>query len=463
MLERLARDDTIQASLDMTCDRMGKLQYRRKRGVLLSPVGTRRLRQAIHVVEIAENEGQRLTAEALSNRIGVSVTTLSRLWAAKSGVDQRTLKLIFSAFNLELEAEDFHKARGDVESAEIGEVADSDTSKGYPSGPVPLNSPFYISRPPLESLAFSELSHPGCVIRIKAPTGFGKSSLLLRILHQSEKRGFATAEIDLRQADLTTLAEARLCLQWLCVILSLKLNLEPRLEDYWSELVGDSLSATLYLREYLLPQVDRPLVLAMNELNRIFEHSASARTLLPLLRSWHEEAKHDNTWEKLRLVVIYSTDVYLPLDINQSPFNVGLPLTLSAFTPEQVQTLATLHGLAWDDDNTERLVVLLGGHPALVRIALYHLSQGELSLEELLASASTCQGIYKTYLQQLLDSLQTRPHLLECLKPLVMADRAIALEPMMAYQLEGLGLIKSTPTGWQISCELYRAYLQQYL
>jgi transcriptional regulator with XRE-family HTH domain len=441
---------------------MKKVQSRRKRGVSLSSIGTRRLHQAIHAVEIAENEGQHLTAEALSNRIGVSVTTLSRLWSANSGVDQRTLKLIFSAFNLELKAEDFHKA-SEFASAEIEASDNADASNGYPGGPVPLNSPFYLSRPPLETLAFSELNHPGCVIRIKAPTGFGKSSLLLRILDQAARRGFATAEIDLRQADLSTLADARLCLQWLCVVLSLKLDLEPRLEDYWNELVGDSLSATLYLREYLLPQVDRPWVLAINELNRIFEHAASAQTLLPLLRSWHEEAKHDAVWEKLRLVVVYSTDAYLPLDINQSPFNVGLPLVLPAFTPEQVQTLATLHGLTWNDDNPERLVVLLGGHPTLIRVVLYHLSQGELPLDELLASASTCQGIYKTHLQHLLNGLQTRPHLLESLKPLVMDDRAITMEPMMAYQLEGLGLIQSTPVGWQISCELYRAYLRQYL
>jgi transcriptional regulator with XRE-family HTH domain len=321
---------------------MKKGQIKRKRGVSLSASGIRRLRQAMHNAETAENGGRRLTIEVLSSRTGVSVTTISRLWSAKSGVDQRTLRLIFSAFNLELAASDVQ----DLESISLPDSAtDSANLGGYPSGPVPLDSPFYMLRPPIESLAFAEITQPGCLLRIKAPAHFGKSSLLLRILQQAQHKGYKPLQIDLRQVDPEILTNANACLQWFCTVLSIKLGLTPQLKDYWNEIVGDALSATLYLREHILSQVDRPVVLAINQLNRIFEYPV-ANALLPLLRSWHEETKHDPVWQHLRLVVVYSTDVYLPLDINQSPFNIGLPLTLPEFTPEQVQTFQ--HRLASD-------------------------------------------------------------------------------------------------------------------
>ncbi|MEC4986442.1 MAG: AAA-like domain-containing protein [Oscillatoria sp. PMC 1068.18] len=39
----------------------------------------------------------------------------------------------------------------------------------FPDGPVALNSKFYIERPPIEELAFTEVMKPGSIIRIKAP------------------------------------------------------------------------------------------------------------------------------------------------------------------------------------------------------------------------------------------------------------------------------------------------------
>ena len=37
-------------------------------------------------------------------------------------------------------------------------------SQEFPSGPVPLNSPFYIERYPMEELAKKEIDKPGSVL-----------------------------------------------------------------------------------------------------------------------------------------------------------------------------------------------------------------------------------------------------------------------------------------------------------
>ena len=75
-----------------------------------------------------------------------------------------------------------------------------------------------------------------------------------------------------------------------------------------------------------------------------------------LLRAWHERGKVEQVWKRLRLVVVHSTDVYIPLNINESPFNVGVPIELPEFTPEQVQELARQHGQDWSESLVEQLM-----------------------------------------------------------------------------------------------------------
>jgi hypothetical protein len=64
---------------------------KRRRGVLLTPRGLNRLQEAISSWEILKNQGHRLTLDQLSQRTSISTKTLSRLWSANKGVDQKTL------------------------------------------------------------------------------------------------------------------------------------------------------------------------------------------------------------------------------------------------------------------------------------------------------------------------------------------------------------------------------------
>ena len=444
-----------------------KPQMKRKRGVGLSASGLRRLNRAIQTVEGEENQGKQFSAEELSDRTGISTSTLSRLWAAKTGVDRRTLRLLFNAFNIDMLESDIQQVSEEVEdNLFLSAIDPSPATKQirYPSGPVPVDSQLYISRSGVDDRAFQEIQQPGCVIRIKAPSGFGKSSLVLRILHHANQLGYATVAIDLQQVDTEILATTHEFLRWFCAVLSLKLNLKShnQIDEYWDDLLGNKLSTTLYMREAILAQLERPLVLVFNEIERIFEYPDTAKNLLPLLRSWHEEAQHDSVWKKLRLVVAYSTDAYLPLDINQSPFNIGLPLPLMEFNRKQVQELAGICGAIDNQKDCESILSLTGGNPSLVGIALYHLQEA-MTLDELLECACTLKGIYHNHLQRLLAQINQNPQWIDCLKVLAGGEGEIALDPILAYKLEGMGLIKANSDGWQLSCELYRSFFQNYL
>ncbi len=341
----------------------------------------------------------------------------------------------------------------------------------FPSGPVPLNSQFYIERPPIETLAYQEVCNPGSVIRIQAPRKMGKSSLIVRILARAEQAGYRTASLDFRQADDAILTHLDKFLRWFCANVSRQLKLKPNLEEYWDEEMGSKICCTLYFQAYLLEQLKTPVVLVLNEVNRLFEYPQLAQEFLPLLRSWHEEAKHLPVLQKLRLLVIHSTEVYVPLHIEQSPFNVGLPLKLPFFTSEQVQDLAQRHQLNWNDNpngmlgdrEVKRLMAMVGGHPYLVRLALYHLCTQAITLDQLLQTAPTLAGIYTQHLQSYLLILQKEPALAKALHQVVTASESVRLPPILAYKLDSMGLVTLRGNDVLPSCDLYRLYFREQL
>ncbi|MDJ0635263.1 MAG: AAA-like domain-containing protein [Xenococcaceae cyanobacterium MO_188.B29] len=331
----------------------------------------------------------------------------------------------------------------------------------FPNGSVPLHSHLYIERTPIEARAYSQIKQPGSLIRIKAPNQMGKTSLLLRILDRASKIGMRTVTLNLHQAEKKICTCLDQFLRWFCFNISRKLKLEPKLDDYWDENMGSKVSCTAYFQGYLLAQIDSPIVLALDEVNQIFEYPEIASEFLSLLRSWHEEAKVSDLWQKLRLVVVHSTEVYIPLNINQSPFNVGLPIRLPMFTTEQVKELVQRHGFNWaNGSEIEQLMEMVNGHPYLVRVALYHLSRYQLSLEKLLKEAATLTGIYSNHLRRHWVTLQKYPELKLALQRATDSQESIHLEAITAYKLENMGLIKLNGNCATPSCELYRLYFR---
>ena len=334
----------------------------------------------------------------------------------------------------------------------------------FPSGPVPLDSPLYINRPPVEELVYSEITHPGCLSRIKAPRLMGKSSLLARILARAKAIGYKSVYLDFQEADSAIFVSLDKFLRWFCANVGRQLNLNSMLDEYWDEDMGSKVSCKIYFEGYLLKQIDSPVVLALNEVNRVFEHPRIAQDFLPMLRSWHEQAQSVEIWQKLRVVVVHSTEVYVPLKINQSPFNVGLSVGLPPFNSEQVQDLAQRHGLDWiDGSETQQLMAMVGGHPYLVSVALYYLHREKIALKELLQGAPTPTGIYSHHLRGYLAMLKDQPQLASALQQVVMADESVRLEAIAAYKLESMGLVQLDGNHARPSCQLYRLYFREQL
>jgi hypothetical protein len=337
--------------------------------------------------------------------------------------------------------------------------AHQNMSPCYPSGPIPLNSSFYIERSAIESQLYEEIAKPGALVRIKAPNEMGKTSLILRILDYSNRLGYHKVNLNLEQIEQTTLKELNRFLRWLCANVSHHLNLEPKLDEYWDEDLGSKVSCTFYFQNYLLKQIDSPLVLVVDNLHHIFEYSLVAKDFLPLLRSWYEETKRSSMWQKLRLVVSHSTEIYIPLEMNQSPFNVGLPIQLGNFSIDEVLQLAQRYKLNWiDEEKTRQLMTIIGGNPALVNLGFYHLSRGEITFAQLLEIDSISTKIYAYHLQRHWITLEKQPELMLALCTVMNTNKPVPLEPVLAHKLSSLGLIELLGSKAIPSCELYRQY-----
>ncbi|WP_223280295.1 AAA-like domain-containing protein [Nostoc sp. PA-18-2419] len=339
----------------------------------------------------------------------------------------------------------------------------------FPSGPLAVDSPLYINRPPIEELICKEILHPGCLIRIKAPRKMGKSSLLNRMIAYAKEQGYQIVYLDFQEADQEVFTSLDKFLRWFCVYVSRQLNLLACLDDFWDIEMGSKVSCKIYFEAYILQYIaSNPVVLALNEVQRVFEHHNIAQDFLPMLRFWHEQAKQDPIWQKLRMVVVHTTEIYIPLKLNQSPFNVGITITLPPFSLKQVQDLALRYGLDWAADllGAQRLAPLqamVGGHPYLVNLALYHLSGQEITLELLLETASTSAGIYTQYLRELLGLLQKEPQLMSAMQQVIASDQKVKLDALAAYKLESMGLVQINGDQVSLMCELYRLYFSQQL
>lgn len=327
-----------------------------------------------------------------------------------------------------------------------------------PEGQVKLASAFYVERPPIEQRCYETIVQPGALIRIKAPRQMGKTSLMARILYHAEKQGYRTVSLSFQLADKKRFFDLDQFLQWFCLYVGQKLGLPNRLSEYWDDIFGSKINCKAYFEQYILPGITSPLALGLDEVDRVFSYPDIADDFLGLLRTWHEEGKNREIWQKLRLVVVHSTEVYIPLDSTQSPFNVGLPIELPEFTCQQVQDLAQRHRLNWNETQVELLMALVGGHPFLVRVALYSIARGDFSLDELLNSTPTETGIYGDHLRRHLWTLQQHPELAAGMREAVMTREPVQLEPIQAFKLYSMGLVHLQGNRVTPRCDLYRRY-----
>jgi hypothetical protein len=264
-------------------------------------------------------------------------------------------------------------------------------------------------------------------------------------------------------ADSEVLSNLDKFLQWFCAIVTDDLELPIQLDSRWSKFLGSKKNCTNYFEKYLLPTMNTPLALGLDEVDRIFPHEKIADDFFSLLRAWHEKAKQSDIWKNFRLVIVHGTEVYIPISNDQSPFNVGLPVDLPEFNSAQVRNLAHRHSLDLTETQVEQLMAMVGGHPHLLRLALYKIARQEVTLDQLLTDAPTETGIYANHLRQHLRHLEQHPELASAFKQVLETDSPVQLMPAIAYKLNSMGLVRLQGNQVTVAYDLYRQYFRQRL
>ena len=185
---------------------------RRKRGVILSREGWERLKSAQRSAEAETNQGISYTLEDLNELTGLSSHTLTKVRRRQKPVDKQTLEDYFNAFNLSLTNSDYTKPFGSLNKDSTSTDSNLETlsivsklpnenqyqEPPLPEGQVPLDSPFYVMRSPVEKNCYRTILQPGSLVRIKAPRRMGKTSLMVRILDYATQQNCQTVFLSLQ-------------------------------------------------------------------------------------------------------------------------------------------------------------------------------------------------------------------------------------------------------------------------
>lgn len=329
-----------------------------------------------------------------------------------------------------------------------------------PEGTMDLESQFYIQRSG-DGIALETLQRQGLTITIKGPRQMGKSSLLIRTMATAGQAGKRVAFLDFQLFDKTALTNGDRFFQQFCAWLTDELELADRVEEFWSSPLGNSQRCTRYMQRYLLKEVGSPLVLAMDEVESVFDTDFRS-DFFGMLRAWHNNRATDPIWKQLDLVLVTSTEPYQLIEnLNQSPFNVGQVIELTDFLPEQVASLNQRHGEPLNLQQVEQLMALLGGHPYLVRQALYLVASRQITVADLFAEATADRGPFGDHLRYHLFRMNDKKDLIQGMLQVI--RNQTCPDERVFFRLRGAGLVRRERQTVLPRCQLYAEYFREHL
>jgi hypothetical protein len=332
-----------------------------------------------------------------------------------------------------------------------------------PSGGVRLRSEFYIERDGDERLR-RELSKPyGTTTTIRAPRQTGKSSLLIRGIAQAQQQGSRVVALDLQPVDERYLQNLDAFLQYFANFIVTRLRLDPaEVERAWRGALGPSDKLTYLMEEYVLPQADANVVLAIDEADGLLKTDFHD-SFFGLLRFWHNNRAMSDLWERLDILMVISTEPHLLIgDVTQSPFNVGLKIALEDFDAAQVRDLNARYRSPLDERTLPALTDFLSGHPYLTRKALFTLLNENMTWDALVAAATTPKSPFGDHLRRYLWLLRDQPQLRGALKQIIASGRCA--DETAYYRLLQAGLVKGADSqSCTCRCALYAQYLKDKL
>lgn len=326
-----------------------------------------------------------------------------------------------------------------------------------PKGTMSKESRFYIERPQ-DSRLLGQVGLKQALINIKAPRQMGKSSMLIRGVEKARQLGKRIVFLDFQQLDTEHLHDSKTFYTSFCNWVAGNLNLDIDAEQFWKSPGSNNIKCTKFFKE-ILTKVNQPLLLAIDEIDRLLA-SPFRSDFFGLLRSWHIDRQNE-AMSLLSIMLVISTEPILLIDDIASPFNVGENLDLDDFTPEQVADLNFRHNFPFGESQLIHLMTLIGGHPYLVRQAMYKVRTNEISADKLLSTATSEDGPFADHLLHHLFKLHRSKELRNAMQQILREHLSCSDE--ITYRLKSAGLVREKGRYVLPRYGIYADYFSEHL
>ena len=334
-----------------------------------------------------------------------------------------------------------------------------------PGGALPLHSILYISRSSDDEFCHAIARHDSIVL-VKGARQVGKTSLLARGLEAARMVGTQVLLIDFQHFGPAAFENAAKLLPAMAELIAYQIEAPSAApHENWNDLLSPSSNFERFLRREVLADKETHWVLALDEVDRLFNHDYASE-IFGLFRSWHNLRALDpnGPWSRLTIAIAYATEAHLFIsDLNQSPFNVGTRLTLEDFTREQLAELNVRYDKPLvDNKQLIRFQQLVGGHPYLAQRGLYEIRKRKATLSALEKNADHDDGPFGDHLNRLLISLQQDQNLVQELRDFLLSGSPLSNSTF--YRLRSAGVLAGdTSDEPRPRCDLYASYLKKHL
>jgi len=329
-----------------------------------------------------------------------------------------------------------------------------------PGGAVNLQSPFYIVRA-ADGLALAMIARQGITLHIRGARQMGKTSLLVRVCDVAKTSGKRIAFLDCQLFSRDDFATPDAFFSAFYQMIVFAVGLEDR--PSWSEQRANrsrspfALCTRLMLNS-VLKAIDGPITLVLDEIE-VVANSDVGPEFFSMLRAWHNQRAMDSEWRRLDIVMA-SAGGFMPMaSAFTSPFNVAEVIELETFTTEQVADLNARHGSILLPSEVSQLRDFLGGHPYLVRLALYRIACGELTVEAIMDGDE--EGPFGAHLRAQLLRLHADKNLANGMQEVL--SQNTCSDPAIMDRLLTAGLVRREGRMVKPASTLYTNYFRRVL
>ncbi len=333
-----------------------------------------------------------------------------------------------------------------------------------PWGAIPPDSTFYVVRPTDHDFR-AAIAQGDSIILIRGARQMGKTSLLARGLLEARTQEDLVVLTDFQDLSNSDFQSVDLFYQALANSLATQLQLEISAADVWDSRRSANANFDRFLRREVFDKFDDRIVWGLDEVDRLFTCPFGTE-VFGMFRSWHNKRALDphGPWSDLTLVIVYATEAHLFItDLNQSPFNVGTPLSLEDFDRSQVADLNARYGRPLQDEvQLTAFYHLVNGHPFLVRRGLHELATRKMAFDQFQAQATRDQGIFGDHLRRILASLCKDETLVKVVRGALY--HAGPIDPDSFYRLRAAGVMAGeTAPEARLRCQIYADFLRRHL